>query len=92
MDYYRILEVDKEASPEVIKKAYRALSLKYHPDKLASGSPDAEKMPLINEAYGVLSDPDLRGRYDHSRVNIDVWLSDGLLGLARNWLAGVGSR
>ncbi len=87
MDYYRTLEVDKEASPEVIKKAYRALSLKYHPDRAGAASDDGEGMSRINEAYAVLSDPKRRQAYDDSRLTWGVWLDEGLIGLARGWLS-----
>lgn len=53
MDYYKILGVDKKASPEEIKKAYRKLALQHHPDK---GGDEAE-FKKINEAYQILSDP-----------------------------------
>ncbi|RMF88911.1 MAG: molecular chaperone DnaJ, partial [Methanobacteriota archaeon] len=62
-DYYEILGVKKDASKEEIKKAYRRLALKYHPDK--NKSPDAEeKFKEISEAYGVLSDDQKRAQYD----------------------------
>ncbi len=62
-DYYEILGVDKKASKDEIKKVYRKLALKYHPDK--NKSPDAEeKFKEISEAYGVLSDPTKRSQYD----------------------------
>ncbi|MEM0149941.1 MAG: molecular chaperone DnaJ [Candidatus Micrarchaeaceae archaeon] len=62
-DYYSILGVDKNASIDDIKKAYRDLALKYHPDR--NKSPDAEeKFKEINEAYAVLSDPEKRQQYD----------------------------
>jgi len=62
-DYYEILHVKKDASPEEIKAAYRDLAMKYHPDR--NKSPDAEeKFKEINEAYAVLSDPDKRRQYD----------------------------
>jgi len=60
-DYYKILEVDKNASDEEIKKAYRKLAHKYHPDK-ATG--DEAKFKEINEAYQVLSDKAKRAQYD----------------------------
>lgn len=62
-DYYRILGVDKNASAEDIKKAYRKLARKYHPD--ISKEPDAAaRMAEVNEANTVLSDPDKRLAYD----------------------------
>lgn len=56
MDYYKILNISPNASESEIKKAYRSLSFKYHPDK----NPDpnvAEQYKLINEAYETLNDP-----------------------------------
>ncbi len=62
-DYYEILGVPRNASIEDIKAAFRKLARQYHPD--VSKEPDAEeKFKEINEAYGVLSDPDKRARYD----------------------------
>jgi curved DNA-binding protein CbpA len=62
-DYYKILQVDSEAEPEVIAAAYRRLSLKYHPD--TNRAVDATlRMQQINEAYDVLKDPARRARYD----------------------------
>jgi DnaJ-class molecular chaperone len=63
-DYYEILEVDKEASPQKIKEAYRKLAFQYHPDRNRENPPAAEKMKEINEAYAVLSDPKKRNDYD----------------------------
>lgn len=63
-DYYKILGVSKDASSEEIKKAYRKLALKYHPDR-NKGDKEAEaKFKEINEAYAVLSDPEKRKQYD----------------------------
>ena len=61
MDYYKTLEIEKNASKEAIKKAYRKLSLKYHPDKQTG---DAEKFKKINEAYQTLSDDNKKRMYD----------------------------
>jgi len=63
-DYYKTLGLTKKSSNKDIKKAFRALALKYHPDK--SSEPDAlDKFREIAEAYEVLGDPDKRRQYDH---------------------------
>lgn len=62
-DYYEILQVSRDASAEEIKKAYRKMAMKYHPD--VASEPDAEdKFKQVNEAYEVLSDPQKRAMYD----------------------------
>ena len=63
-NYYEILEVDKNASKEVIEKAYRTLAKKYHPD-LRSSAYSQERMMKINEAYEVLSNDFKRKEYDN---------------------------
>jgi DnaJ-class molecular chaperone len=61
--YYEILEVDKKASQEDIKSAYRRLAMRFHPDR--NKLPEAEEMfKGISEAYSVLSDPGKRKQYD----------------------------
>ena len=63
-DYYKILGVSKSASPEEIKKVYRKLALKYHPDH-NKGNNSAEAMfKDLNEAYAVLRDPEKKKQYD----------------------------
>ncbi|CAH8649709.1 unnamed protein product [Heterobilharzia americana] len=63
--YYEILGLQKTASGDEIKKAYRRLALRWHPDKNPDKKEDAEKrFKLISEAYEVLSDPKKRGIYD----------------------------
>ena len=63
-EYYQILEVEKEASPQKIKEAYRRLAFQYHPDRNRENPSAVEKMKEINEAYAVLSDPKKRRDYD----------------------------
>ena len=65
IDYYKVLGIDKNASEDDIKKAYRKVARKFHPD-LNPGNKDAnKKFQEINEANQVLSDPDKRKKYDH---------------------------
>ena len=59
-DYYKTLGAEKGASPEELKKAFRSLAHKYHPDK----GGDPEKFKEVNEAYQVLGDPEKRQKYD----------------------------
>ncbi len=63
-DYYKILGVDKSATPQELKKAYHKLALKYHPDKNKDDKNAEAKFKSISEAYAVLSDKEKRQQYD----------------------------
>lgn len=63
-DYYEVLGVTKESTPEEIKKAYRQMALKYHPDRNPGDKAAEDKFKEAAEAYDVLSDPQKKARYD----------------------------
>lgn len=66
-DYYKILQVDPAADPDVIEAAYRRLARKYHPD--SNPAPDATaRMAELNEAFAALKDPLRRAMYDATRL------------------------
>jgi len=89
LDHYRTLQVMRDAEPEVIEKAYRALCFKHHPDRVPEHKRHAanERMKRINEAYRVLSDPSARRTYDRRLppgAHPSAWdqfMSKGLVGL-----------
>ncbi len=68
IDYYELLEISRDADENELKKAYRKLALKYHPDRNQGNKEAEEKFKLINEAYQVLSDPNKRATYDRYGV------------------------
>lgn len=63
-DYYKTLGVERKASTDDIRKAYRKLAMQYHPDKNPGDKKAEDKFKEINEAYQVLSDEQKRARYD----------------------------
>eukprot|EP01133_Synstelium_polycarpum_P019013 gene19013-22759_t len=71
-DYYKLLGVEKSCSPTEIKRAFKKLAIKYHPDKAESQTEEAQKLYVdITEAYEILSDNDKRERYDRGEDVLD---------------------
>lgn len=90
MTHYSTLQVSRNAEPEVIDRAYKALSLKYHPDRVSEleRAHATRKMQRINAAYAVLSDVSARREYDrslpHDSASASAWdtfMAKGLLGM-----------
>jgi curved DNA-binding protein len=79
-DYYQTLGVARTASEAEIKKAYRKLAMKYHPDRNRGKKDAEEKFKEINEAYEVLSDPQKRARYDKLGSEYQNWQNSGTPG------------
>jgi curved DNA-binding protein len=76
-DYYQTLGVARTASEAEIKKAYRKLAMKFHPDRNPGNRQAEEKFKAINEAYEVLSDPQKRARYDQLGSAYQNWQQSG---------------
>jgi curved DNA-binding protein len=84
-DYYKTLGVGRSADEAEIKKAYRQLAMKYHPDKNPGDKSAEEKFKEINEAYQVLSDPEKRSRYDQLGSAYTNWQKTGRSPGGFNW-------
>lgn len=84
-DYYKILGVERNASEDVIKKAYRKLAKQYHPDRNPGNKQAEEKFKEINEANEVLSDPSKRSRYDQLGESYTRWQQRGAQPGGFNW-------
>ena len=88
-DYYKILGVERNASEDDIRKAYRKLAMQYHPDRNPNDKQAEERFKEINEAYQVLSDPQKRGHYDRLGSEYSNWQRRGAPG-DFNWSDYVG--
>ena len=84
-DYYKILGVDRKATPAEIKRVYRKLALQYHPDRNPGNKQAEEKFKEINEAYQVLSDKEKRQRYDQLGVSYQTYQQRGGAPGTFNW-------
>jgi curved DNA-binding protein len=76
-DYYQILGVPRTATQDEIKKAYRKMAMKYHPDKTAGDKEAEDKFKAINEANEVLGDPEKRKKYDELGANWKQYENSG---------------
>lgn len=96
-DYYEILGVERSASPEQLKKAFRKLALEHHPDRAEDKAAAEAKFKEINEAYAVLSDPEKRKQYDtfgserfHQQFSQDDIFNASSFGSIRDILGDLG--
>src|SRR5512141_559683 len=76
-DYYKALGVERSASADDVRKAYRKLAMQYHPDRNPGDKQAEEKFKEINEAYQVLSDPQKRARFDQLGSAYSNWQQRG---------------
>lgn len=72
-DYYKTLGIERNATPEDVKKSFRKLAMKYHPDRNPGDKESEEKFKKITEAYEVLSDPQKKARYDQIGESYSNW-------------------
>jgi curved DNA-binding protein len=79
-DYYKILGVPRGSAADEIKKAYRKLAMRYHPDRNPGDKQAEDRFKEINEAYQVLSDPQKRARYDQLGEDYSQWQQKGTPG------------
>ena len=79
-DYYKILGVERNASEDDIRKAYRKMAMQYHPDRNPNDKQAEERFKEINEAYQVLNDPTKRGHYDRLGSDYSTWQRRGAPG------------
>jgi curved DNA-binding protein len=87
-DYYQVLGVSKDAKPDEIKKAYRKLAVKYHPDKNQGNKQSEDRFKEVGEAYEVLSDPEKRKKYDQLGMNWKQYEQGGGQGFDYSQWAG----
>ena len=72
-DYYEILEINRNSEDDEIKKAYRKLAMKHHPDRNPNNLKSEERFKEVKEAYEILSDPNKRASYDqHGHAGLDA--------------------
>ena len=92
-DYYEVLGLKKGATEDEIKKAFRKMAMKYHPDKNPGDKTAEESFKEVNEAYSVLSDPDKKSKYDrfgHAGVDPNAGFGEGGFGGFGGWASGGG--